>query len=350
MNVRLVLAAATIGHAGPAWADDWVVAEAPAAFAVSAAQEGLFRPGAMPALGVYHETSVAAVGLRMRAGVLRDGRAPGNGLKDPGVGGLGSAGVAVRFARRGMWIEAVGGAGVTGKDVVPVVEAGFGWDFAVGGVDLGPSLRYVRLQHGDPMLGSADLVLVGVDVQLGKDRPHHAVLPPPRVEVAPAVEVDRDRDEDLVETDASCATDGTGCDTTGAELAAALDAGLVEITDDRIVLDERVLFDLDRARVRSAGRAVIAAIAKTWTAHPEWTKLVIEGHADVRGPDDYNLELSRRRAEHARDVLLHLGVAPDRVDAVGYGRARPRDPGTSEAAHQRNRRVEFVIVRAGSNS
>jgi len=137
-------------------------------------------------------------------------------------------------------------------------------------------------------------------------------------------------------------TDGTGCEN---ELAAAVDAGLVEVTDDRIVLDERVLFEFDSAHIRSAGREVITAIAKMWRSHPEWERITVEGHADVRGADDYNQELSQRRAERARDVLLHDGFAGDRVSAVGFGRSRPRVPGTSDDAHRRNRRVEFVIVK-----
>jgi len=111
------------------------------------------------------------------------------------------------------------------------------------------------------------------------------------------------------------------------------------------VLDEHVVFDVGRARIHSRGRDVIAAIARAWRAHPEWERVVIEGHADTRGPDDYNLELSRRRAVQVRRVLLRHGIDPLRIDAVGYGRSRPRDSGTTEAAHRRNRRVEFVIDR-----
>jgi outer membrane protein OmpA-like peptidoglycan-associated protein len=324
----------------PVHADDWMVAEAPAAIAVSAAQEGVFRPGAMPAVGFYRDNGLVAFGLRMRAGVLRDGPAPENNMKDPGVGGLGSAGAAVRFGMRGFWVEAVGGVGITGHDTVPVLEAGVGWDMAVGPVDLGPSVRFLRVEKNDPtaLLGSADLVLVGVDVQIGKARKKLAA-PTIHYEAPVAVQADHDA---VVDAEAGCVTDGTGCEN---ELAAAVDAGLVEVTDDRIVLDERVLFDFDSARIRSAGRDVIAAIAQMWKSHPEWERITVEGHADVRGADDYNQALSQRRAERAREVLVHDGFATDRVAAVGFGRSRPRDAGTTEQAHRRNRRVEFVIVK-----
>jgi len=355
MRTRFVLVVALGTPIGAAAADDWVVAEAPAAITMSAAQDGVYRTGVMPAGGVYHDTGVVAFGLRMRGGVLRNGPAPGNNLKDPGVGGLGSGGVAVRIASHGLWIEGVGGAALTGHDIVPAVEAGIGFDFAIGGLDVGPSLRYLRLESHDPTLGSADLLLVGFEVQVGKK--HVRQVDP--MEVQPAepvmtgarpVPVERDHD-DIVESDDGCTVDGTGCvGDLGATLAGALTDGTIEITDDRIVLDERVVFDTDRARVRSAGREMIAAIATMWRSHPEWQRVIIEGHADVRGPDDYNLALSQRRAELARATLVKQGFAADRIDAVGYGRSRPRDPGTSDNAHHRNRRVEFVIVRHGATS
>ncbi len=117
------------------------------------------------------------------------------------------------------------------------------------------------------------------------------------------------------------------------------------VTHDRIILDEHVLFDFDRARVRRGGRVIIEALAALWTAHPEWKRLTIEGHADVRGSAAWNLELSQLRAERVRAVLLEHGFAPERLDAIGHGGTRPRDSGTSEEAHRRNRRVEFVIDR-----
>jgi outer membrane protein OmpA-like peptidoglycan-associated protein len=120
----------------------------------------------------------------------------------------------------------------------------------------------------------------------------------------------------------------------------------IELIDDRIVLDDRVLFDVDRAHVKSAGRDIVASIVKAWREHPEWASMTIEGHADVRGTDDYNQALSERRAQGVRAAMVRDGADPDRIDAVGYGRSRPRDPGDDAAAHSRNRRVEFVVRRS----
>ena len=341
-TILMILLGATV----PASADRWMTAEIPASVAVSAMQEQAFRPGAMPAVGAYVSFGRFAIGARLRAGVLRDGAAPGGNMADPGVGGLVTAGVAGRFqVGGGGWIEVVGGGGVTGTDLVPTVEAGAGWFFDVAGLEIGPSVRYVRVVAASAdAFGSADLVLVGADVTIGRARERvvqapivvaRDVTPPP----TPTVTPDDDR---IVDHAASCADliefldEGSGCG----------EGSAVQVAGDRIILDDRVLFDTDHARVRSAGREVIRAIAKAAAQHPEWETITIEGHADVRGDDDYNQALSEKRAERARDVMVRAGFPEDRVKAVGFGRSRPRDPGTTDEAHHHNRRVEFVIDRA----
>jgi outer membrane protein OmpA-like peptidoglycan-associated protein len=338
--VRL-LATILILAPGLAAADDgWLVTEAPAAIATSDAQAGVFRPGIMPAIGLYAQNHHYAIGARLRAGILRDGAAPGDHLKDPGTGGLATLGLAFRLPIGPVWAEAVAGGGITGSDFVPAFEAGIGYALAVGDIDIGPSVRYVRLVKHDPMatLGSADLALVGIDVRFGKARKQRA-----RVHVAaplppPPQMIDRDADR-IVEREASCIADSAGCP------APSEPAAEIVIVDDRIVLDERVLFDLDRARVRSHGRELIEQIVWLWKLTSDWQGLTIEGHADERGTDEHNLELSQRRAERVRDVMVKLGCDPATIQAIGYGRSRPRAPGHTDADHQKNRRVEFVIDR-----
>lgn len=331
-----------------AHADGWLVAEAPAAIAVSDAQAGVFRPGAMPALGVYADNGWFALGARLRAGVLRNGPSPGNGLADPGVGGLVTAGLAMRAHAKGAWFELVGGGGVTGDDLVPSVEAGVGYMFSVGDYDIGPSARFVRVVSRDEMaaFGDADLALVGVDISWGKKRAPRSlravVIEKPVERREPVIAVDavgfaeRDGDRIVEAREESCATRMEGCPV----------SEHVMMYEDRIVLDERVLFDFGKARVRSGGRAVIAEIAKMWREHPEWQRITIEGHADVRGTDDFNLDLSTRRAQFAREALEREGFDASAIDAVGFGRSRPRiEAARDERDHQRNRRVEFVIDR-----
>jgi outer membrane protein OmpA-like peptidoglycan-associated protein len=263
-------------------------------------------------------------------------------MKDPGMGGLATLGLAVRLAHGPAWIEGVAGAGMTGPDWVPAIEAGVGWTFAAGAVDIGPSARVLHVVARDPMdaFGSANLVLVGVDARFGRDRaprPRSVVLAAapqaPRAIVPPPV-AERDGDG-ISDADVGCEVDAEGCEV----------ATDIVVHDDRIVLDDRVLFDFNQARVRSRGRELVTEIAEMWRVHPAWKRMTVEGHADVRGSDAYNQELSQRRADRVKAQLVKNGFDADRIDAVGYGRSRPRDPGDSEEAHHRNRRVEFVIER-----
>ena len=326
---------------GVAHADGWLVVEAPISIATSDAQAGAFRPGVMPAVGAYIENRFA-IGVRLRGGILRDGPSPGANLADPGGGGLTTASLAVRFGGR-LWAEFAAGGGITGDDLVPAVEAGVGWSMAIGKLDIGPSARYVRVVSNDSMhaFGSADLALFGVDVRFGRQRKARVAAPVTveRVEAVAAVEVHRDHDR-VVEQEAGCTVDAQGCPATPVELAED-----IVIQDDRIVLEERVLFAFARARVRSGGREVLARLVEVWRDHPEWMRITIEGHADVRGTDEYNQWLSEERARRVRAVMVKLGVAEDTITVVGYGRTRPRDAASSEGAHARNRRVEFVIDR-----
>ncbi len=337
------LAAALALLPAAAYADGLVIAEVPAALAVSGAQADAFRTGAMPAVGAYVESPRGELGVRLRVGVLGNGPAPGNNERDPGVGGLATAGVAYRLPIGAGWVEGVLGGGITGHDVVPAAEIGAGWEFDIAGVQAGPAVRYLYVDGHDAMgFGSASIVLVGIDVQFGKHRrvsvvteQHVARIAPPPVEPPPAaLEADH---EELVDRDTGCMQDGEGCE------IAVVDGESLVMHDHRIVLDDRVLFDTDRAKVKSEGYDTIAAIARAWRKHPEWLHVTIEGHADTRGPDDYNMDLSKRRADHVRALFIRDGIAPDQVEAVGYGRTRPRDPEQTEAAHQHNRRVEFAV-------
>lgn len=101
-----------------------------------------------------------------------------------------------------------------------------------------------------------------------------------------------------------------------------------------------VYFDFDAYTVRPSDQATIASHAQ-WLRNNPQRQLMLQGHTDVRGSTEYNLALGQKRAESVRKSLQLLGVDPSRMDAVSYGKERPADPGNSEKAHQRNRRVEF---------
>jgi outer membrane protein OmpA-like peptidoglycan-associated protein len=123
------------------------------------------------------------------------------------------------------------------------------------------------------------------------------------------------------------------------------DQAPIVVREDRIVLTEHVLFDTNRARVRSNGKPALGAVVNLWKQHPEWDHLVIEGHADRHGPDPFNDWLSNERAVRARKVIIQLGFPADKIAVAAYGRKQPRVQGTGEEADRANRRVEFAIIK-----
>ncbi len=73
-------------------------------------------------------------------------------------------------------------------------------------------------------------------------------------------------------------------------------------------------------------------------------KIQVEGHCDQRGGIQYNIALGEKRAGAVRKYLSDLGISGDRVTTISYGKERLLDPGTSEEAHAKNRRANFVIT------
>lgn len=107
--------------------------------------------------------------------------------------------------------------------------------------------------------------------------------------------------------------------------------------------DLRLAFELGSANMTSVARAEAKVFAES-LMRPELKgmKFVIEGHTDSIGSRDYNIDLSRRRAQAVADYLVTLGVSRERLDIRGYGFDKPL-PGLSASAEQ-NRRVEAVRV------
>jgi len=104
-----------------------------------------------------------------------------------------------------------------------------------------------------------------------------------------------------------------------------------------------VFFGLDSAELDDAGRAVVTANAQVMRTYPTWA-VTIEGHCDERGTAEYNLALGERRAVAVKAYLVSLGIAPDRMQTVSYGKEFPFDSGRDEPAWAANRRAHFVIT------
>jgi peptidoglycan-associated lipoprotein len=103
------------------------------------------------------------------------------------------------------------------------------------------------------------------------------------------------------------------------------------------------LFDYDMSSIRDDSRGVLQKNAQ-WMQRWTSTRVTIEGHADSRGTNQYNLGLGDRRATAVRDYLISLGIAADRLLAVTKGEEEPVCRDENEGCWQRNRRGHFVIT------
>jgi peptidoglycan-associated lipoprotein len=102
-------------------------------------------------------------------------------------------------------------------------------------------------------------------------------------------------------------------------------------------------FGLDSAELDASGQTVVQNNAELLKKYSSWA-ITIEGHCDERGTAEYNLALGERRAVAVRTYLVSLGISPDRLRIVSYGKEFPFDPAHSESAWSKNRRAHFVIT------
>lgn len=105
-----------------------------------------------------------------------------------------------------------------------------------------------------------------------------------------------------------------------------------------------IYFDYDKYEVRDDQKSVLQGNANFLRAHPNM-KLVIEGHCDERGSEEYNLGLGDRRANSLKEALGALGINGDRIRTLSYGKERPVCTDSNEDCWQRNRRGQFVLDR-----
>ena len=126
-------------------------------------------------------------------------------------------------------------------------------------------------------------------------------------------------------------------------------SNLVSVTDieelQKAINEGRIrsiFFDYDRAVLTPKAKAILKENAR-WIGQFSNAKLIIEGHCDERGTEEYNLALGDRRAQVVRDYLVQLGIASDRLMSISFGEERPFIPGHVENAWRLNRRAHFVV-------
>jgi peptidoglycan-associated lipoprotein len=121
-----------------------------------------------------------------------------------------------------------------------------------------------------------------------------------------------------------------------------LGVAMSESAEFQSQVGDRVFFSEASADLGSRGRVALEAQAVWLARHPK-VSVIIEGHADDNGADTHNLEVSEQRAETVRRRLIQMGVSPERIRTVAYGRARPIADCPAPACTAQNRRAVTVI-------
>lgn len=171
------------------------------------------------------------------------------------------------------------------------------------------------------------------DEGIAADKPAVAAVPPTvqpqkQPEVVPSAPIAEQLRDDMVKADAA-ARPSLADDAKGKVSAAAFKAGLATI-----------VFDFDSYALSQSARDTLYNNAE-YLLKKYRDKVILEGHCDERGSDEYNLALGEKRAKSVMNYLLTLGVPAEQLSVVSYGKERPADNGHTEEAWAKNRRVEF---------
>lgn len=105
-----------------------------------------------------------------------------------------------------------------------------------------------------------------------------------------------------------------------------------------------VLFDYDKYNIRPEARPILDSVSSFLNENFA-LNIIIEGHCDERGTNEYNLALGEKRAKSTKDYLVSLGVSPDRVIIVTYGEEKPLCMERNDDCWQLNRRAHFVVAK-----
>lgn len=119
---------------------------------------------------------------------------------------------------------------------------------------------------------------------------------------------------------------------------------LARIQGNKILILEQVNFATDQDVILSESFPILEEVSQVLKTHPEINRLLVEGHTDARASDEYNLDLSQRRASSVRRYLEESGVAAERLCSQGFGRSKPVADNDTETGMALNRRVEFTIL------
>ncbi len=118
----------------------------------------------------------------------------------------------------------------------------------------------------------------------------------------------------------------------------------IVLTTEAIKILDRVYFEYNKATIKKVSYEILDGVAKVVLDNPDILLVEVGGHTDNVASDDFNLDLSQKRAEAVRDYLIGRGVDPERLVAKGYGETAPIDTNKTTKGRANNRRVEFQML------
>jgi outer membrane protein OmpA-like peptidoglycan-associated protein len=138
---------------------------------------------------------------------------------------------------------------------------------------------------------------------------------------------------------------GKKMDAQAKELQQAIPTAQVERVSEGIEMtfESALMFKLNSAEISDNSKADLASAADVFQKYSD-TKIIIEGHTDDTGSDEFNMALSEKRANAVKDFFVAKGISADRLSASGHGETKPKYVNDSEANRQKNRRVELAVV------
>jgi peptidoglycan-associated lipoprotein len=128
----------------------------------------------------------------------------------------------------------------------------------------------------------------------------------------------------------------------GGDTSATRSAAVDPLNDPSNILYKRsVYFDYDQYTMKEEYRALVEAHGKFLAANPD-RKVTIQGNTDERGGSEYNLALGQKRAEAVRRAMVLAGARDSQLEAVSFGKEKPKSTGSDEAAWAENRRADIA--------
>lgn len=138
---------------------------------------------------------------------------------------------------------------------------------------------------------------------------------------------------------------GNYMDKQAKELEQDIDGAKIERVGEgiKITFDSGILFDVNKATLKPASMTNLQKLATILNKYPD-TNILIEGHTDNTGSDEYNLDLSQKRAQSVSNYLASLNVDPTRFTIMGYGESQPIATNETAEGRAQNRRVDLAIM------